>query len=115
LRKQRNAPPTIEFEDQVVHSLPDSFKDLSEEYESRIEADKLRSAIQRLSPKLHEIILLREFDDLSCKEIALVLKCPIGTVMSRLHRARTKLRTLLQCSSELQMKIRKRSINRATQ
>jgi RNA polymerase sigma-70 factor, ECF subfamily len=102
LRKQRNAPPTIEFEDQFVHSLTDSFKDLSEEYVSRNEAEDLRSAIERLSPKLREIILLRELDDLSCKEIALALKCPIGTVMSRLHRARTKLRTFLQCSSGLQ-------------
>jgi RNA polymerase sigma-70 factor (ECF subfamily) len=42
-----------------------------------------------------EIILLREFEELSYQEIADVLGCPAGTVMSRLGRARAKLRTAL--------------------
>jgi RNA polymerase sigma-70 factor (ECF subfamily) len=42
-----------------------------------------------------EIILLREFEELSYQEIASLLGCPQGTVMSRLARARSKLRVLL--------------------
>ena len=55
----------------------------------------MRAAIQELPVEFREIILLREYEDLSYQEIASVLDCPIGTVMSRLARARKTLRTLL--------------------
>jgi hypothetical protein len=54
-----------------------------------------RSAIHDLPIEFREIILLREFEELSYKEISGVLGCPAGTVMSRLGRARAKLRTAL--------------------
>jgi RNA polymerase sigma-70 factor (ECF subfamily) len=60
-----------------------------------IDQDHVRQAISRLPLESREIILLREYEDLSYQEIAGVLKCPIGTVMSRLGRARSKLRALL--------------------
>jgi RNA polymerase sigma-70 factor, ECF subfamily len=60
-----------------------------------LDQDQVRQAISRLPVESREIILLREFEELSYQEIAGVLKCPIGTVMSRLGRARSKLRTLL--------------------
>jgi RNA polymerase sigma-70 factor, ECF subfamily len=60
-----------------------------------LDQDQVRQAISRLPVESREIILLREFEDLSYQEIAGVLKCPIGTVMSRLGRARSKLRALL--------------------
>ena len=47
-----------------------------------------------------EIILLREYEDLSYQEIASVLNCPVGTVMSRLARARKTLRILLSETPE---------------
>lgn len=62
---------------------------------TRLDQDQVRQAIARLPVESREIILLREFEDLSYQEIAGVLKCPIGTVMSRLGRARSKLRALL--------------------
>ncbi|WP_342667489.1 sigma factor-like helix-turn-helix DNA-binding protein [Edaphobacter aggregans] len=46
--------------------------------------------------KFREIISLREYEELSYQQIASVLDCPIGTVMSGLGRARAKLRTLFQ-------------------
>jgi RNA polymerase sigma-70 factor, ECF subfamily len=61
-----------------------------------LDQDQVRQAISRLPVESREIILLREFEDLSYQEIAGVLKCPIGTVMSRLSRARSKLRALLR-------------------
>lgn len=60
-----------------------------------LDQDQVRQAISRLPVESREIILLREFEDLSYQEIAGVLKCPIGTVMSKLGRARSKLRALL--------------------
>jgi RNA polymerase sigma-70 factor (ECF subfamily) len=85
-------------------SLSAPLKEPYDEYESKIEAEELRSAMRTLQPKFREIILLREFEDLSCKEIATVLDCPIGTVLSRLNRARTQLRRLLGYPSRLQEK-----------
>jgi RNA polymerase sigma-70 factor, ECF subfamily len=64
-------------------------------YVDNIEREYLRAAIQQLPVDLREIILLREYDESSYQEIAALLDCPLGTVMSRLGRARAKLRSLL--------------------
>ena len=60
-----------------------------------MEHEQVREAIQQLPVDFREVILLREFEELSYQEIATILDCPAGTVMSRLARARAKLRTLL--------------------
>ena len=52
--------------------------------------------VQRLGPEQREIIVLREFEDLSYKQIAERLEVPIGTVMSRLHTARRTLKKRLE-------------------
>ncbi|MDH5627679.1 MAG: sigma-70 family RNA polymerase sigma factor, partial [Candidatus Krumholzibacteria bacterium] len=56
----------------------------------------VRAAIARLSEDHREIIVLKNFKDLSYKEIAEVLDVPIGTVMSRLFYARQALRALIE-------------------
>jgi len=55
----------------------------------------LRRALAELPDEMREIILLRDFHDLPYAEIAQVLEIPPGTVMSRLHRARSALRDRL--------------------
>jgi RNA polymerase sigma-70 factor (ECF subfamily) len=57
----------------------------------RSRRDQVRGAIDRLPPEFRETLILREIEGLSYKEIAFVLKAPIGTVMSRLCRARNLL------------------------
>ncbi|MCX6620394.1 MAG: sigma-70 family RNA polymerase sigma factor [Acidobacteria bacterium] len=52
-------------------------------------------AIDGLPPTLREVVVLRDIEGLSYAEIALVLQCPAGTVMSRLARARQVLRKVL--------------------
>ncbi len=54
------------------------------------------NAISKLGDDEKEIILLKYFQGLSCKEIAQELDCPIGTVMSRLYYARKQLRKKLE-------------------
>lgn len=52
-------------------------------------------ALGALDDKHREILVLREYHDLAYEEIARVLRVPVGTVMSRLHRARKALREVL--------------------
>lgn len=57
--------------------------------------DRVAKAIRSLPAGQREIIVLREFEDLSYREIAEVTGIPIGTVMSRLHTARRSLAAAL--------------------
>ncbi len=52
----------------------------------------VESALLRLGPESREILVLRELEELSYKEIAEIVGVPLGTVMSRLSRARLQLR-----------------------
>jgi RNA polymerase sigma-70 factor, ECF subfamily len=52
----------------------------------------LNAAIGALPPAFREVIVLREIEELSYREIADIIGAPVGTVMSRLSRARTDLR-----------------------
>jgi RNA polymerase sigma factor (sigma-70 family) len=65
----------------------------------RTSAVELNSAIISLPPVFREVVVLREIEGLSYKEIASVVDAPIGTVMSRLARARAELRRVLARSS----------------
>jgi RNA polymerase sigma-70 factor, ECF subfamily len=60
-----------------------------------ITSDELDRAIEGLPLKLREVIVLRDLQGLSYREISQVLDVPAGTVMSRLHRGRLALKGLL--------------------
>lgn len=51
--------------------------------------------MDKLNPKYSEILLLVSLENLSYKEVGEITNLPIGTVMSRLYRAREKLRLLM--------------------
>ena len=55
------------------------------------DSQMLREAMEALPFEYREILILRELEDLSYKEIALIVDVPLGTVMSRLSRARKEL------------------------
>jgi RNA polymerase sigma-70 factor (ECF subfamily) len=67
----------------------------SAEIEKREIQDAVWLAISELTPDQREIIILKDFQDLSYKEIAEVLEIPVGTVMSRLYYARQALKVKL--------------------
>ena len=56
----------------------------------------IHAAMEKLPPPLLEVILLCDVEEMKYREIATVLEIPIGTVMSRIARARTALRRELQ-------------------
>jgi RNA polymerase sigma-70 factor (ECF subfamily) len=62
---------------------------------SKLKREEVRDAIEGLPPLHREIIVLRDLEGFSYKQIANILGCPVGTVMSRLNRARERLRALL--------------------
>ncbi len=61
----------------------------------------LHAAMEKLAPPLLEVILLCDVEEMKYKEIAAVLEIPIGTVMSRIARARAAMRGMLQIHAGL--------------
>jgi RNA polymerase sigma-70 factor (ECF subfamily) len=62
--------------------------------------DAIQAALDELPAEFREVIVLREIQNLSYKEISQVIGAPIGTVMSRLSRARRRLADALGGSSQ---------------
>jgi RNA polymerase sigma-70 factor (ECF subfamily) len=100
LRKRRTGLEIAwtDVEDDSVRDIAEASKDSYHAFVSKIEREQIQAAIQALPAKFREIILLREYEELPYHEIAGLLDCPVGTVMSRLARARSKLRVLLTCT-----------------
>jgi len=102
LRHERTAPEIVELEahQDIADVAIETSKDPHAQYVSKMEQEMVRNAIQQLPAEFREIILLREYEELSYQEIATVLDCPAGTVMSRLARARSRLRVLLSVNDQ---------------
>src|SRR5437016_6817971 len=67
----------------------------------REDVDVVRHAIETLPDEFREVIVLREIEGIAYKEIASITALPIGTVMSRLARARRRLKDVLtDCRAE---------------
>jgi RNA polymerase sigma-70 factor, ECF subfamily len=98
VRRWRTTPDMVELDADGSDAIEpvDPARDPHAAYVSRVERERVREAIQQLPLEFREIILLREYEELSYQEIAAVLNCPPGTVMSRLARARSRLREFLQ-------------------
>ena len=97
LRQRKTAPGVVDldWDEYVANQQVDSSKDPHAAFVSDLEREQVRHAIQQLPVEFREVILLREYEELSYEEMAAMLQCPVGTVMSRLARARSKLRDLL--------------------
>jgi RNA polymerase sigma-70 factor (ECF subfamily) len=95
LRQQRTMKLVALDGEENAIDIAETAKDPYAFYVGKMEHEQVREAIQQLPADFREIILLREFEELSYQEIATILDCPAGTVMSRLARARASLRKLL--------------------
>jgi RNA polymerase sigma-70 factor (ECF subfamily) len=99
IRHRQSGPPIVDMEDQFS-DLPDTASsselDPLGNYLATLKRQDVHRAIESLPSDYREVIILREFEDLSYQQIAEVLDRPIGTVMSRLGRAREKLKRVLE-------------------
>jgi RNA polymerase sigma-70 factor (ECF subfamily) len=81
--------------DEEQHSPTEPAAPTAEELERRAGRAELSRALDRLPVHLREALVLREVEEMSYKEISTVTRVPIGTVMSRLARARAHLLRLV--------------------
>ncbi|MBC7940538.1 MAG: RNA polymerase sigma factor [Chitinophagaceae bacterium] len=94
VRSQRSRP-----EDSAGDDLPEVLDRATQL--DRLEVRDLDRVLQRLTPDLREVLLLVGVEELSYQDVAYVLSVPIGTVMSRLSRARERLRIELEGRSSV--------------
>ena len=87
LRKNRHADLTDPF-DEEIHLKEAAPVD---EHSRRDDSELVSQALEKIPALFREVIVLRELEGLSYKEIAAVAEVPIGTIMSRLARARRQL------------------------
>jgi RNA polymerase sigma-70 factor (ECF subfamily) len=95
---RRRAKVVIESTSDMLYELPDSVDTTRPDKEAlRAELhQKIFAAVDTLPEKQRTVVLLREVEGLSYKEIAQVTGCSEGTVMSRLYYGREQLRKLLE-------------------
>ncbi len=65
---------------------------MQEALRQKVNAESLHGALEKLPDEFREVIVLHDLEGFAYKEIASVVGIPIGTVMSRLARARARLR-----------------------
>ena len=81
--------------DEKDYELPDHRRGPEEKADSVVKEEIIQKAIDVLSPKFKEVVILRDIQELSYEEISKILKIPLGTVKSRVNRARLKLQEIL--------------------
>ena len=94
LKKNRAADLTRPY-DEEIHASGDESVSAATILERSEDAELIREAMDELPAEFREILTLRHQEDLSYKEIADIAQIPPGTVMSRLARARVKLKERL--------------------
>lgn len=99
-RRARRGPQFIPLEDEREAQKPVSSATSYDETPEllllrSVEIEQVRKAIKDLPETYREVILLREMEGFSYREISTILQCAEGTVMSRLNRARQQLRSIL--------------------
>jgi RNA polymerase sigma-70 factor (ECF subfamily) len=95
LRRNRGSESSTEF-DEKLHGGSTEDRGLDAEAIRKVDDAMIRTALDALPEEFREVIVMRDIEGLSYKEIADAADLPIGTVMSRLARARGKLAASLK-------------------
>jgi RNA polymerase sigma-70 factor (ECF subfamily) len=97
--RRRRERPTVSIEharETIGHEVVDRGDAPGAKMEQEERACQVRAGLAKLSDEHRAILVLREVDDYSYEQIAEILDLPIGTIRSRLHRARLQLRDQLK-------------------
>ena len=95
-RKNKASAANVALEDEeAALQVPDTAPGPEESLQRKETRQAVQDALQQLSPEHRQVLLLRELQQLSYDEIAAVLDMDLGTVKSRIHRARNQLREIL--------------------
>ena len=94
LQQNPRSRATTSF-DEEIHSLDEQATNPSELAVKNGDVEMVRESLEELSEEFREVIVLRDLEEMSYKRIAEVINVPLGTVMSRLARARGRLRRIL--------------------
>ena len=94
LQRTRTNETDVAF-DEELHSPEAAQPDVGGQLDRDLDRQIVRAAIEELPAEFREVITLRELEDCSYKEIAEIANVPVGTVMSRLARARRQLYLIL--------------------
>jgi RNA polymerase sigma-70 factor (ECF subfamily) len=92
--KKNRSQPLVSIDDDEFLEIEDESNAAGSFHSA--DADTLRAALEALPLEFREALVLRELEGLSYKEIANVAEVPVGTVMSRLARARRQLQGALK-------------------
>jgi RNA polymerase sigma factor (sigma-70 family) len=92
--KKRAGQSTVEFDEQM-HGAADESPNAESVLLNQAALGSLQDCLEALPFEFREVIILRELEELSYKEISEVARVPVGTVMSRLARARSRLQQCL--------------------
>ena len=95
LRHKRNHPESVVLDSDYSGEQGDYSSDPELLCIRSWERMEIQKALERLPDHYREIILLRDIEGFSYREMAEILDCPVGTIMSRLSRAREKLKDAL--------------------
>lgn len=98
-RRQRADMSAVEF-DEGLHSEVITEKHPESVFSRSASRATLAETLEQLPPEFREVIVLRELEGLSYKEISTVAGVPVGTIMSRLSRARKRLSEVLTASDQ---------------
>ncbi|MEV6283856.1 sigma-70 family RNA polymerase sigma factor [Kribbella sp. NPDC051770] len=85
----------LHFDGLAPGTVSDQDLDPAHLYEFRTLDDDIRIALNELTPQMRAVVVLRDIESLSYRQIATTLGVEVGTVGSRLHRARSNLRASL--------------------
>lgn len=82
--------------DERDYEIEDSAFDPERDADGIIKGSLIQKEIEKLPPKFRQVILLRDVQELSYEEISKIIKAPLGTVKSRVNRARLRLQERLK-------------------
>ena len=101
MRRRRDAVSLDALREETGYEIPDEGPGAYAQLEEKERLRLLREGIKALPDEMRQIIVLRDMQGRSYDEIASILSMPLGTVKSRVSRAREKLSSILRKSSEL--------------